>query len=398
MPSKEELLHDINMVVSLSSKQDMSMAATAQKYVAYFEQKKTLKSAVGQQYLARLKQISEGSAPKTCFICKKNNAYDGILCEDCMSKYSRGTKKFYDQQEKEDFSSLDELFESSPGREGGLQTSTITERKEVLVNKEQRANNSGGGDSQEEKKQGSNSGLGIAAFILSLTGIACIVGLILGIIDLRKKDGRKHGLSSVAVIISSLFILGFCVAMSEEKGKSDVTSLQPATYEEGQMPYDNEQTAEARKVHTTTSSFMDAFIRNMDRHADFQSLLSSYNSSVSDIHVTKNMSTEDAESYYLEIYGANLAQVLFGVSNGYPVVIKLNTAGDADDDFMFMVFMYLCQVTLITADDSVTLKDTETIIENAFSSDGTRMGNYHVEGLMQKVDNRNVYLLELRLE
>ena len=54
---------------------------------------------------------------------------------------------------------------------------------------------------------GKTSPLSIIAFILSLYGCLSFVGLILGIIDLNKKDGRKRALSMAAVIIGVIGIL-----------------------------------------------------------------------------------------------------------------------------------------------------------------------------------------------
>ena len=51
------------------------------------------------------------------------------------------------------------------------------------------------------------SGLSIAAFILSLLGCTSLIGLILGIIDVAKKNGRKKGLSIAAIIISVIGII-----------------------------------------------------------------------------------------------------------------------------------------------------------------------------------------------
>lgn len=58
-----------------------------------------------------------------------------------------------------------------------------------------------------KSKVGKITGLSIAAFILSLLGCTSIIGLILGIVDVTKKDGRKKGLSIAAIIIGAIFTL-----------------------------------------------------------------------------------------------------------------------------------------------------------------------------------------------
>lgn len=54
---------------------------------------------------------------------------------------------------------------------------------------------------------GKNSGMSIVAFILSILGCTSIIALILAIVDLTKKDGRKKGFSIAAVIISCIWLL-----------------------------------------------------------------------------------------------------------------------------------------------------------------------------------------------
>ena len=98
MSVKEELVFDINMVMSVSSDLDIRQPSIAQKCLKYFEKKHILKSPVGRQYMYRLKQISDCSAPETCFVCKDNIAYDKVLCTSCMEKYSHGLKSFYKEK------------------------------------------------------------------------------------------------------------------------------------------------------------------------------------------------------------------------------------------------------------------------------------------------------------
>lgn len=113
MAAKEDLIHDINIVTTLSSQQDMSVPANARRYLQYYEQRRTFKTEIGHHYLERLKQVSGGLNPDKCFVCKKNRAYDGILCEACMQKYTRGAGHFYNESDQDVFSTLDSIFENS---------------------------------------------------------------------------------------------------------------------------------------------------------------------------------------------------------------------------------------------------------------------------------------------
>lgn len=57
------------------------------------------------------------------------------------------------------------------------------------------------------ENDGKITGMSVAAFILSIFGCLCIIGLIFGIIDLVQKDGRKKGLSIAAVSIAAFWLL-----------------------------------------------------------------------------------------------------------------------------------------------------------------------------------------------
>ncbi len=55
--------------------------------------------------------------------------------------------------------------------------------------------------------KGKNSTLSILALVFSFLGCLSLVGVILGIVDLTQKDGRKKGLSIAAVVIGSIILL-----------------------------------------------------------------------------------------------------------------------------------------------------------------------------------------------
>lgn len=94
MPDKDRL-HDINIIVLLSSRTDMSKTVAAKKCLDYFDRNDVLVSTLGKHFLARLNQIANGNISGTCIICNDIKSFDGVLCERCMSQYSHGKMKFY---------------------------------------------------------------------------------------------------------------------------------------------------------------------------------------------------------------------------------------------------------------------------------------------------------------
>lgn len=105
---------------------------------------------------------------------------------------------------------------------------------------------------------GKISGLSIAAFVLSFLSCLSIVGLILGIVDLTKKDGRKTGLSIAAVVISAVMLIGSVALIgnnsSDKKELKTVTNKSDKSSElvlENSEELNNEQ---GKAVEVSTDS------------------------------------------------------------------------------------------------------------------------------------------------
>lgn len=78
-----------------------------------------------------------------------------------------------------------------------------------------------------------NSGLSIAALIFSISGCLCFVGLILGIIDLVKKDKtHKHTLSIAAIIIAAAWIVLAMLFGGSDDPKTSTNESTPAVIEQ----------------------------------------------------------------------------------------------------------------------------------------------------------------------
>jgi len=71
MATKEELLHEIDIVTTFSSKYNMKDSAGAARFIKFFDEKKVFKTQIGTQYIERLNLIKNGKTDAPCFICKK---------------------------------------------------------------------------------------------------------------------------------------------------------------------------------------------------------------------------------------------------------------------------------------------------------------------------------------
>ena len=85
------------------------------------------------------------------------------------------------------------------GRPNTPMTDPLSQNREGSLNQRYRSP-----DSMPDK----NSGLSIAALVLSILGCTFLIGAILAIIDLSKKDtSKKHGLSKAALIICGVWLI-----------------------------------------------------------------------------------------------------------------------------------------------------------------------------------------------
>ena len=105
------------------------------------------------------------------------------------------------------------------------------------------------------------SSLSIVAFILSLLGCTSLIGLILGIVDLTKGDGRKKGLSIAAVVISSLALIGGLgiVILSGGGSKSTSTSSNTSSSTESANSTTSEEDSTTASTSVDTNESEDDF-------------------------------------------------------------------------------------------------------------------------------------------
>jgi len=151
------------------------------------------------------------------YFCKNCNTLEvdqndnaSLRCPDCGQRYYplHVTEEDWDalsNEEKRNVLSRATMPQVSARKS----PSQGTVRKNVTASTTSKANN-------YSDNEGKITGLSIAAFILSILGCLSIVGLILGIIDLTKKDGRKKGLSIAAVVIGALWLVASAVYMGSD--------------------------------------------------------------------------------------------------------------------------------------------------------------------------------------
>ncbi len=86
---------DLANILKLSAQNEICNSEIARKVLRYIKSNGLMTSTYGKAYIQRLAQITTGTKPQdcTCLFCKKNRSVDGVLCNDCMTKYSGGKLK-----------------------------------------------------------------------------------------------------------------------------------------------------------------------------------------------------------------------------------------------------------------------------------------------------------------
>jgi len=126
------------------------------------------------------------------------------------------------------------VFHTDPMQKS-TQQKKISDIQEEYKNDEKKAESFISQDKNVEKdktiKFNRNSVLSIIAFILSLIGCTFIIGMALAIIDLTNKDGRKKKLSTIALIISIIWLFLAAIMMASLNSDTDSVSENMETEE-----------------------------------------------------------------------------------------------------------------------------------------------------------------------
>lgn len=98
-----------------------------------------------------------------------------------------------------------------------------------------------------------NSALGVIALILSILGCTFIIGIVLAIIDLCKKDGRKKVCSIIALCICGFWlIVGIAGASNSDKTKNTSVPVQETDSSNTQKESENNTPSQEEASNKTT--------------------------------------------------------------------------------------------------------------------------------------------------
>lgn len=93
--SSVEQKQDIVNILRFSSQYEMGIPENSKKIFAYIKSKGIMTSPIGKLYVQRIAKISTGTEAKNCMcmFCNKKKSVDGVICNDCMEKFSGGKLK-----------------------------------------------------------------------------------------------------------------------------------------------------------------------------------------------------------------------------------------------------------------------------------------------------------------
>lgn len=150
---------------------------------------------------------------------------------------------------------------------------------------------------QQTEKKPKNSSLGIMAVIFSAIGCTFFVGIIMGIVDLTKKDGRKHTAAKWAIGIGLFWLIIALIANAggsdnkstsappESATKEKSASVESDVYEETEPPIEY--------IQVTAKELADALSGNaMKAKNDYEKQY---------IEVTGELYTIDSDGKYISL-------------------------------------------------------------------------------------------------
>ncbi len=84
---------DMGYILKFSSAYDLKQAGAPKRIMAYVRSKDIMTSRLGKLYIQRLSNLAAGHEPDklSCIFCRTEAAKDGVLCDSCMEKYSKGS-------------------------------------------------------------------------------------------------------------------------------------------------------------------------------------------------------------------------------------------------------------------------------------------------------------------
>lgn len=86
-----------------------------------------------------------------------------------------------------------------------------------------------------------NSKLSVLALVFSILGCTFFVGIILAIIDLTKKDGRKKTLSIIALVIAGIWLLSAFVGGDKKENETTTTTVETEVEETDNIDKETEE-------------------------------------------------------------------------------------------------------------------------------------------------------------
>lgn len=153
---------------------------------------------------------------------------------------------------------------------------------------------------KEQKKEGNagkTSALGILALVFSILGCTFWIGLILAVIDLYKRDGRKQTCSIIAICVSVLWIIIALFVPSATKSDNETSKVDTttSTIEESKEneKIENTESSEA-KAESNNKSDKDPVVEDIEILAEY-TLLDSIGWYTRHFIILKNNSEETVD-------------------------------------------------------------------------------------------------------
>ncbi len=188
-------------------------------------------------------------------------------------------------------------------------------------------------NSSSSSKPKKNSKLGVVALVLSILGCSFVIGVILAIIDLCQKDGKKKTCSIIALVISGLWLV---IGVANSVGNSNKSNTPTTVAVSAQDNKSKEETTKATEAETeieyisvTADELSDALSSNAmkaqndykEKYLEISGKLGNIDSNGKYIAIDSNKDF-DFTNIQCYIKSDEQKQIIMEMSRGDSIVIK----------------------------------------------------------------------------
>lgn len=222
---------------------------------------------------------------------------------------------------------------------------------------------------QPHNQKKGNSTLGVLALVFSILGCTFIVGIILAIIDLCRKDGRKKVCSIVALCISGLWLIIVFAGSASEDSSEKADNTQPTVMETQQELEAKDSSEEHTSIATEETEESSEETESSSESDNYLSVGSSFEKN--GLKITINEANTDFQDYDNE-YGWNTPKE--GMKY---VMVSFTYENNGDSDAYASIYDFKCYADNTDCEQVYTLDDNDFMNTNLSNGRNVSFKTYY---------------------